>query len=261
VRLSRALLAAAALALCAGIPARAELSQEGDLVVSFEGGLRPTVLPRHNLVPVAVRVGGDVKSASGQETKLPQLRTITVAINRQGHLFDRGLPTCKVKTIQPATEAAARALCGGALVGSGHVTVEALLPTQAPFTVGAKLLVFNGPRRGGHKLILAQAYARKPPGAFILTFRVTRRSGLFGTVLSTTLPRSARRWAYLTHFDMTLRRTYAYRGVRRSYVSAACQAPAGFPVATFPFARATYGFADGRSLNIAVARSCTVRAE
>ena len=58
---------------------------------------------------------------------------------------------------------------------------------------------------------------------------------------------------------MTLRRTYTYHGARRSYVSAACDAPAGFPVATFPFARAAYGFADGRSLSVAIARSCTVR--
>ena len=45
------------------------------------------------------------------------------------------------------------------------------IPSQPPFTVKAKLLAFNGPRKNGHKLILAQAYARKPPGAFILTFR------------------------------------------------------------------------------------------
>ncbi len=249
----------AALLLCAAIPARAEVRQEGDLVVSFEGGLSPTTLPRHTLAPVAVRVGGNVKSAAGNEDALPQLRKISVAINRQGRLFDRGLPVCQVKTIQPAAEAAARKLCGGALVGSGHVAVQVRLPGQQPFTVKARLLAFNGPRQDGHKLIFAQAYADSPPGSFILTFRVGKRSGVFGTVLTTTLPKSALTWAYLTHFDMTLHRTYTYRGARRSYVSAACEAPAGFPVATFPFARTTYGFAGGRLLTISVARSCTAR--
>jgi hypothetical protein len=119
-------------------------------------------------------------------------------------------------------------------------------------------LAFNGPRRNGHKLILAQAYARNPPGAFVLKFKVSRRKGVFGTVLSTTLPRSAQRWAYLTHFDMTLHRTYDYRGHRHSYVSAACAAPPGFRTALFPFARATYSFDDGQILSVPVARSCRV---
>lgn len=258
-RAARLLFAAAALGLCASVPAHAELSKEGDLVVSFDGGLSPTRLPRKAVVPVAVRVAGNVKSASGNDAQLPQLRTISVAINRQGHLFDRGLPTCEVKTIQPATQAAARQLCGSALVGSGHVTVQVRLPGQPTFSLKAKLLAFNGPTKHGHKLILAQAYVRNPPGAFILTFRLSRHRGVFGTVMSTTLPRPAQHWAYLTHFDMTLRRTYTYRGARRSYVSAACTAPAGFASAFFPFARATYVFDNGSRLTTSVARRCEVR--
>lgn len=258
MRALRLLIAAAALLLCLGIPARAEQNGEGDLLVTFNSGLNPTALPRQTPVPVAVRVAGDIKSAAGDAGGLPQLRTITVAINRQGRLFDRGLPVCQVGSIEPASEAAARRICGDAIVGTGHVTLQARIPTQPLYVVRAKLLAFNGPRRNGHKLILAQAYARKPPGAFILTFRVTRRPGLFGTVMSTTLPPGAQKWAYLTHFDMTLHRTYTYRDQPRSYVSAACSAPAGFDTALFPFARATYSFTNGQNLTTTVARSCRV---
>ena len=258
-RAARLLIAAAALLLCASIPASAELSKEGDLVVSFDGGLSPTRLPRKTVVPVAVRVAGNVKSATGNDAALPQLRTISVAINRQGRLFDRGLPTCQVKTIQPATEDGARAICGRALVGSGHVTVQVRLPGQPVFSLKAKLLAFNGPTKHGHKLILAQAYVRDPPGAFVLTFRLSRHRGVFGTVMSTTLPPTAQHWAYITHFDMTLHRTYTYRGARRSYVSAACTAPDGFASAFFPFAKATYGFDSGSRLTTSVARRCEVR--
>ncbi len=244
--------------LAASVPAWAETSQEGDLRVSFDSGLHPTALPRKTPAPVAVRVAGNFESVSGNDGALPQLRRMVVAINRQGRLFDRGLPTCDVRAIQPASEAAAARECRGAIVGSGHVRLQARIPTQPPFQVSAKLLAFNGPRRNGHKLILAQAYARKPPGAFVLTFTVARRKGVFGTVLSTTLPRSAQRWAYLTHFDMTLHRTYTYGGKRRSYVSAACTAPPGFRTALFPFARATYSFNDGQALSVPLARSCRV---
>lgn len=254
------LIVGVALVLGVALPASAELNQDGDLVVSFDAAIRPSTLPRVTRVPVAVHVGGNVRSASGDEDHLPQLRTISVAINHQGRLFDRGLPTCDVASIEPAGERAARKICGGALVGSGHVRLQARLPTQPITDVKAKLLAFNGPHRNGRKLILAQAYARNPPGAFVLVFSVSQRKGLFGTVMSTTLPKQAQSWAFLTHFDMTLRRSYVYRGKRRSYVSAACEAPAGFETVLFPFARATYGFDDGRSLETSVAKTCHVRA-
>ena len=76
--------------------------------------------------------------------------------------------------------------------------------------------------------------------------------------MATRLPASAQGWAYLTHFDMTLDRRYRYRGRARSYVSAACAAPAGFPGAVFPLAKATYGFANGQRVSTTVVRSCRV---
>jgi hypothetical protein len=251
------LMAVMATLLCLRVPAEAERNGEGDLVVAFNSSIKPSNLPRQTRVPVAVRVAGDVWTEP-ETSPPPQLRTITVEINRQGRLFDRGLSICNVGEIQPATERNARRVCGGAIVGSGHIAAQVSIPTQPLFAVKAKLLVFNGPRKNGHKLILAQAYARKPPGAFVLTFRVSRQSGVFGTVMSTTLPPGTERWAYLTHFDMTLHRSYTYHDRERSYISAACAAPAGFDTIVFPLARATYGFADGRSLTTSVARSCSV---
>jgi hypothetical protein len=249
--------AAAAAFLALWNPAAAELNNDGDLFVSFNSGLKPTVLPRKERVPVAVRVAGDVWTEPVTSPP-PQLRTITVEINRQGRIFDRGLPICNVKEIQPATERNARKVCGGAIVGKGSIVAQVSVPTQSLFEVKANLLVFNGPRKNGRKIILAQAYARKPPGAFVLVFSVTKQPGEFGTVMSTTLPPGTERWAYLTHFDMTLKRTYEFHGRERSYVSAACSAPAGFDTVVFPLARATYGFSDGRSLTTSVARSCHV---
>jgi hypothetical protein len=208
------------------------------------------------LAPVAVSVAGDFRARG--DSPLPQLRTISVAINNTGKLEDIGLPTCSVAAIQPATEANARALCHKAIVGSGHVTVGVRLENQAPFTMRANLLAFNGPAEHGQKLILAQIYAKNPPGAFVLTFKLNRRPGLFGTVMSTSLPRSAQGWAYLSHFDMTLYRQYRYRGKAHSYVSAACAAPPGFPGAVFPLAKASYGFAGGQHTTTTIVRSCRV---
>lgn len=259
MRAGRGLVALAALLALSAGSARAVSNGEGDLRTRFEGGLSPATLPRSTPAPVAVRVEGGVATTSSDPEALPQLRRITVGINREGRLLDRGLPVCRARQIQPATEAGARAACGGAIVGSGHVIVQVRIPGQLPFLVHARLLAFNGPRHDGHKLIFAQAYARQPPGSFVLTFRVGRRAGTYGTVLSTSLPPPTRKWAYLTHFDLTLHRTYEYHGVRRSYVSAACAAPAGFSSVLFPFARASYSFATGQRLSMSVARTCRVR--
>lgn len=105
---------------------------------------------------------------------------------------------------------------------------------------------------------MAQVYSTSPPGAFVLTFTLKRQPGLFGTVMSTKLPKEAEGWAYLTHFDMTLDRSYRRHGKVHSYVSAACAAPAGFPGAPFPFAKARFGFAGGEKLGVTVVRSCKV---
>jgi len=237
--------------------AQAELNQQGNLVVRFDSELSPKRLPRHRPVPIAVSVSGAVRDAHGGE--VPQLRRISVAINRAGQLEDRGLPTCEVGSIQPSTEAAARRICGDAIVGHGRVTVLARLDNQRSFTVKGRLLAFNGPRRGGHKLILAQVYTKDPPGAFVLTFKLKRGKGIYGTVMTTTLPRRAWGWAYLTAFEMTLHRTYEAHGKSRSLLSAACAAPEGFPGAVFPFAKATYGFDTGQTLTTTALRTCKVR--
>lgn len=248
-----------ALLLALAVPAAAERAQDESVVGSFDARLNPTSLPRSEPAPIGVRVAGEFREASGDPELLPQLRRIRVAINREGRLFDRGLPVCPKRRIEVTSRAASRRACRGAVIGHGEVGVRVKIAEEHGFPVKASLLVFNGPRRHGQRLIYAHAFSPKPPGSFILTFRVSHRDGLFGTVLTTTLPKRAREWAYLTSFEMTLRRTYAYRGRRRSYASAACAAPAGFATALFPFARATYDFAGGASVVIPVTRSCRVK--
>lgn len=251
-----AVLSAAALAVA--VTAQAEVEQEGNLVVAFDGGISPRSLPRTGTAPVRVSVESSIRTTDGADPP-PQLRAITIAINRQGKVFDRGLPTCRVRRIQPATIAAARKICGGAIVGSGRVGVRVHLENQPPFTFEGPLLVFHTKPSGGKRKLLAQVYGTRPPSAFVLTFRILRRHGTFGTVIRTVLPESARKWAYVTHFSMRLRRTYVYRGKRRSFVSAGCPAPAGFPGAVYPFARGTFEFADGRRVTSTLIRDCKVK--
>jgi hypothetical protein len=251
------LLLLSALALSAlGAAAQGELTQKGDLIVSFEGGIAPKSLPRSGGAPVTVRVAGNIKTSHG--LRLPQLRKIAVAINRAGKLYDKGLPICKVAAIQPATEAVAKKRCADSIVGFGHVTLVVRLPSQADYISRNNLLAFNGPHRDGKKLILAQIYSKNPPGAIILTFTVKKHKGIYGNVIETTLPKYAQNWAYLTNFEMNLGRTWQSHGREHSYVSASCAAPQGFTKALFPFGKATYSFGTGEVLTTKIVRSCDV---
>jgi hypothetical protein len=253
-------LAAAALlvAFGAGGAAGAVTVREGDVIVGFEGGISPHALPRTGVAPVAVTIDSSFKSAEGADPP-PQLQKISIGINRRGKIFDRGLPTCRVRKIQPATIQAARRICGGAIVGSGHVQVRIHLANQPPFTFGGPMLVFHAKRSGGDRRLLAQVYGLKPPSAFVLNFRIVKEPGEFGTAIKTSLPESARKWAYVTHFDMKLRRIYTYKGQQRSYVNAGCAAPPGFPGAVYAFAQAKFGFAEGQQVKTTLVKDCTVR--
>jgi hypothetical protein len=97
------------------------------------------------------------------------------------------------------------------------------------------------------------------PSSRLFSFRVHRRpTGPYGIVLRADLPPSLNPHGYLKRISLHLHRTFAYRGATHSYLSAACSAPPGIPVALFPFARASFGFADGRSLSSTLTRSCRV---
>lgn len=237
--------------------ARAEVERDGDIIVTVAGGISPRALPRSGVAPVAVTLDSTFKSAEGIDPP-PQLRTIAVGINQGGTIFDRGLPTCRVRRIQPTTIKAAQRICGNAIVGNGHVQVRVHLANQPPFTFKGPLLVFHAKPADGHRRLLAQVYGRKPPSAFVLTFNVFEKQGTFGTVIKTTLPKPARQWAYVTHFDMKLRRVYSYEGQKHSFISAGCAAPEGFPGAVYPFARANFGFAENQHVVTTLIRDCTV---
>lgn len=258
MKLAAASAAALLLLGAAGGVARADRVKEGNVIADFDGGIAPKSLPRSGVAPVSVAIESSFAAADGSDPP-PQLRRISIGINRQGRLFSRGLPTCRVGRIQPSTIAAAKRICGGAIVGHGRVGVRVSLPNQRPFDFQGPLLAFNAKPHRGKRRILAQVYGLRPPSAFVLTFRIRRKGGTYGTVIETNLPKSARDWAYVTRFEMKLRRTYVWRGKRRSYLSAGCPAPAGFPGAIYPFARARFDFAEGQRVVSEETGNCRVR--
>jgi hypothetical protein len=256
-RLRSAAALAAAAVLVALSPAQAEVAQRGHLRVSFEGKLTPHVLPRAGTAPVKVSVSGKIATTDGGDP--PQLQRITIEINRNGRLDRSSLPVCHMEQIQPASNASAMEACAGAKVGEGSFTANVLLPTQAPFPSIGKVLAFNGVFHG-RPAILAHVYGTEPlPTSYTLPFLITtRKRGTFGTKLSASLPEVTSEWGYVTGMSMTLGRAFHSHGSVHAYLSAGCPAPKGFPGATFPLARASFGF-QTQTLSATVTRSCGAR--
>jgi hypothetical protein len=250
------LLALAAL-LGAGV-AHGELSQNGNLRISFSGGFSPRSLPRNRPAPVTVQIKGAIGTTDGSQP--PALDRLEIALNRNGELSTQGLPTCSSSRLQSTTTQTALERCRPALIGRGSFGAAVAFTNLNPFPAKGVILAFNG-KQGGRPALLLHLYGTTPVQAtFVLPLVISHKgTGQFGTVLSAKVPTLAGGLGSITNIELTIGRNYTYRGQRRSFISASCAAPAGFPGAVFSFARGSFYFADGRKLNTTLARDCRVR--
>lgn len=246
---------AAALALAA--IAQAGISQTGDLQVSFDGGLRPSTLPRTKPSPVTVEMSGSIKTTD--KSVPPRLARISLQINSHGSLNPRGLPTCNLASISSGTGAAARRVCGSSLIGHGNVTSRIAFPSQEPFLSIGGMEAFNGTYK--HRpAIFAQVSSQTPLSlTYVIVFEVKKTRGRYGTALNATLPPIASGYGEISSFYMTLGRKFSSRGHKASYASASCPAPKGISEVGFDLARATYEFEGGITMSNELNKQCKAK--
>jgi hypothetical protein len=258
MRLRTPVILAVALAMLASASgAAAEVVQLNGVRVRFGGEFSPRELPRLGAAPVAVSLFTRITPLG--DGPPPQLRRISIALSPNARIDPTGLPVCRVDDIQPSTSAKALQACRGSLVGRGQFYARVLLPEQAPFPSAGKILAFSGTYRG-KPAILAHVYGTTPaPTATTIPFVLGRARGGLGQSLTARLPEVTTEWGYVTGLDLTLSRSYRWRGERRSYVAASCPAPRGAGSAVFPFASARFGF-DRFALDGPISRGCRVRA-
>jgi hypothetical protein len=256
---AKATAAAAALALCvaAAIAGAATIQSEG-LRITALAQVKPYKLPRDKPAPIAVFVAGHLENSKGGVP--PQLRRMTVDVNRHGLLQSKGLPVCPVVRIQPATTSRALSVCAGAVIGSGQFWARIVLPEQGAYRTQGRLLIFNG-REGGHPALLAHIYTSHPfNSSFVIPFAIRRiHKGTYGTRLSASLPEALGDWGYLDRIKLTLKRKYTFRGRHLSYFNSACPAPKGAKRAAFPLAHATFHFAGRKPMAATVNKTCGVK--
>lgn len=250
---------ALALAVClasVGIGTAAVIQQD-NLRITVLSQIQPYKLPREGTAPIAVFVSGHVGTAD--KSLPPQLKTLTVKVNRHGLLQSRGLPVCPVPRIQPASTERALENCGDALIGSGQFWAHIVLPDQGAYPTRGRLLIFNG-RQGGRPAILAHIYTSNPfASSFVVPFVVRRiGGGTYGTELSASLPQALGDWGFVDRIKLTLKRKYRFRGKQLSYFNAGCPAPKVFRRTVFPLAQVSFGFEGKRQLSTVVEKSCAV---
>jgi hypothetical protein len=248
-----ALLALALLGAIGVAVAHGERRQEGNLIVTLDGGIAPLKLPRDRTAPVEVRLDGGLRTTDGG--LLPRVTEIELGLPGQGVLTTHGLATCPLRSLRDTTSKQALATCGDALVGHGGIEADVLLPNQEPFSIHAQLLAFNG-RVGGRQAVLMHAVAAEPPTVIVIPFVVSHRKGRFATVLVGALSPSLGPWPHFAHFQMTLGRRYSYRGKSFSYLSASCPIPPRLSAGFFSFAETSFTLADGSRIGTGITRGC-----
>lgn len=249
-------LALATLALTGALASAATI-QQGNLRISVLAQIQPHKLPRTGTAPIAVLISGHIATPTGETP--PQLQEMTVKVNRHGLLQSKGLPTCTLAQVQPASNERALSQCGDALVGSGRFWASIVLPDQRPYPTRGRLLIFNG-KKGGKPVLFAHIYTTQPfASSFVITFAIAHiAKGPYGTELSASLPQALGEWGYVDRIKLTLRRKYTYRGKERSYFNAGCPAPSGTSVTAFPLALASFEFSEDREITLGVTKSCAV---
>ncbi len=245
----------AAVGLCAlavvALTATAALGQTvraGNLIAKIDGTITPNRLPKKRPAPITLRLSGSLDTADGSHP--PALRKLDLAFDRHGHLFTRGLATCRVPRLENTLTSQARRACGKALIGTGRVGAEIAFPEQEPFKASGPLLIFNGKPKGRRQVLIFHVYAHVPaPTTFVTTAVIGRSRGLYGTTADVKIPTIVSGQGSLTFFRAKLRKSWRFKGRKRSLLLASC--PTGRL-----FAHGDFIFGDGTKLSGKVTRSC-----
>ncbi len=256
-RIAAVVVACLVLAIAAAV-AQAEFSQEGTLRISFHGRFSPVALPRQKPAPITVDIEGGISTTDGSHP--PPVQRVVLNLNRSGHIETAGLPSCSAASLQSATTEDALARCRRALVGRGNFGAEVEFGAATRFPATGTALVFNGTAHGKPAFIL-HLYGTTPVStSLVIPLAIAHpKKGRYGTTLSAPIPPLANGSGSVTRLSLHIGRNYSVHGQRRSLISAACPAPAGFSAAPFNFARGDFHFADGRTVSITLTRHCTVR--
>lgn len=224
--------------------------QLGNLILTINGGITPTKLPKQQMAPIGFHASGDLATVDGSHP--PAWKTSSFDVDRDVAVDVGGIPVCHKGQLVAQNSANARRACPGSILGQGKGSVEVAFPEQTPFDASGPVLLFNGGERGGVTTFYLHTYVAIPaPTAIVVTSKVTReKKGRYGLHIQTAIPLIAGGSGSITHFELEANRFVTYKGKRHSFLLARC--PDGSLIAG-----GSVRFRDGTILSGQILRACT----
>jgi hypothetical protein len=179
-------------------------AEAGNLKFVFDGGFKPTKLPKKKPAPIMLSASGKISTKDGSHP--PALKEVVVETDKNGGINVKGVPVCKSGQLQSRDTSAAEKVCKKAIIGTGTTNVEIAFPEQSPIPVKSKLLVFNGGTSGGKTTLFIHAYITVPtPAAIVTTVKISKiHNGRYGTKSVATIPKIAGGSGSVTSFSLTI---------------------------------------------------------
>jgi hypothetical protein len=184
----------------------------------------PKKLPRNEMAPVAIKLGGKVSTSDG--THLSALREATIDFDRNVVISAKGLPVCDSRPHfdvlslgEPIQEA-----CGNSIVGGGKADFELAFPEAPPILSSSKLTAYNAGVKGGTMTLYVVASIPIPaPRTIAIQVEIERiHEGRYGLHAVAKIPVIAGGSGSLLDFRLTIKRLFNYKGSPKSYAMARC---------------------------------------
>ena len=192
----------------------------GNIEATFEGGISPTVLPKHDSAGVTLTLNGKMGTTDGSH--IAALDTVSLEFDKAGSLNTKGLGTCTQQKIESTTTASAKKACRSAIVGTGKVTANIALPEQPPFPASGPLVVFNA-SKGNKQELLLHVYAHVPAATtFVVPVKISKAHDKYGTKAFIKVPRIVSGAGSVTSFKAKLKKTWNYQGRKQNLLNASC---------------------------------------
>lgn len=238
--------------VCLTATAAAVRMQAGDLVVTGDGQVIPSKLPKYTNAPVRLKMHGKLTTVSGALP--PILHKVMLEVDRDGEIETRGLPVCQSGSLQATTVAAARKICAGAVVGTGMGRAIVAFPEQKTIDITSPLTIFNGPNSANRWTMYVHAYITVPvPAAIVVKVDVERiNKGPLGYRVEATIPKIAGGAGIPSSAEMELGHEWNFKGNRYSYLNGRCEDGK-------IQARGKFSFKDDTVLNGSFLKRCSVR--
>jgi hypothetical protein len=186
----------------------------------------PNVLPKGEMAPVALEIHGKIAVEEGGHPSA--LREAIVDIPKDVGIDTAGLPACPRRKLEGNGVAAARRICGKAIVGSGVAHIGF---ASSNAIVEAPLTLINGGDSGGETRLFVHS-AISAPGLMPLVGTVKIQRKYPGLQTTWKIPRILEGDGSLLDFKFRVERRFISKGGEHSYLSARC--PSGDLQASVP---------------------------